>query len=114
MLDDLLRALAEAEGSDLHVKVGSPPRIRVNGVLRRIEGAEPVTPELTAEMAGAIMRADVAETFERKNDADFAYAVSHLGRFRVNAFRQRGTVGMIFRRVLTTVASFDELGLPEV
>jgi twitching motility protein PilT len=114
MLDDLLRALAEADGSDLHVKVGSPPRMRVNGSLRRIDGAPQVTPELTAEMAGAIMRDDVAEVFERKNDADFAYAVPSLGRFRVNAFRQRGTVGMIFRRVLTTVASFEKLGLPEV
>src|SRR5688500_462372 len=114
MLDDLLRALDEADGSDLHVKVGSPPRMRVNGSLRRIEGAPQVTPELTAEMAGAIMRADVAEVFEAKNDADFAYAVPNLGRFRVNAFRQRGTVGMIFRRVLTSVAGFDQLGLPEV
>jgi Tfp pilus assembly pilus retraction ATPase PilT len=114
LLDDLLRALAEADGSDLHVKVGSPPRIRVNGDLRRVDNAPQVTPELTAEMAGAIMRADVAEMFEAKNDADFAYAVPHLGRFRVNAFRQRGTVGMIFRRVRTGAASFEELGLPEV
>lgn len=113
-LDDLLRTLAEADGSDLHVKVGSPPRIRVNGDLRRLEGTEQVTPELTAEMAGAIMRSDVAEVFEARNDADFAYSVPNLGRFRVNAFRQRGTVGMIFRRVRTGAASFEELGLPEV
>jgi twitching motility protein PilT len=113
-LDDLLRTLAQADGSDLHVKVGSPPRIRVNGDLRRVEGADQVTPELTAEMAGAIMRSDVAEVFELKNDADFAYAVPNLGRFRVNAFRQRGTVGMIFRRVRMGASTFDELGLPEV
>jgi twitching motility protein PilT len=114
MLDDLLRALDEADGSDLHVKVGSPPRMRVNGALRRVEGAAQVTPELTAEMAGAIMRADVAEIFEQRNDMDFAYAVPHVGRFRVNAFRQRGTVGMIFRRVRTDPAKFEQLGLPEV
>ncbi|MDP9442383.1 MAG: PilT/PilU family type 4a pilus ATPase [Actinomycetota bacterium] len=114
LLDDLLRALAEADGSDLHVKVGSPPRIRVNGALVRLENAPPVTPELTAEMAGAIMRPEVAEQFEERNDTDFAYAVPQLGRFRVNAFRQRGTVGMIFRRVRTSAASFEELGLPEV
>ncbi len=114
MLDDLLRALDEADGSDLHVKVGSPPRMRVNGALRRVEGAAQVTPDLTAEMAGAIMRADVAEIFEQRNDMDFAYAVPHVGRFRVNAFRQRGTVGMIFRRVRTDPASFEALGLPEV
>ncbi|HEX2849300.1 MAG TPA: PilT/PilU family type 4a pilus ATPase [Acidimicrobiales bacterium] len=114
LLDDLLRALADEDGSDLHVKVGSPPRIRVNGALRKLEDAPLVTPELTAEMAGAIMRPDIAEQFEIRNDTDFAYAVPHLGRFRVNAFRQRGTVGMIFRRVRTSAATFDELGLPEV
>jgi twitching motility protein PilT len=114
----MLRRLAEADGSDLHVKVGSPPRIRVNGALRKLdEGDGPsitITPDLTAEMAGAIMRDDVADHFEAHNDADFAYAVPHLGRFRVNTFRQRGTVGLIFRRVRTSAASFSELGLPDV
>jgi twitching motility protein PilT len=113
-LDEWLRKLADEDGSDLHVKVGSPPRIRVHGSLRILEDAPLVKPDLTAEMAGAIMRSDVAEQFEQRNDTDFAYAVSNLGRFRVNAFRQRGTVGMIFRRVRTTAATFDELGLPEV
>jgi twitching motility protein PilT len=108
LLDDMLRRLAEADGSDLHVKVGSPARIRVNGSLRRLEDSPDITPQLTAEMAGAIMRDDVAEQFEAKNDADFAYAVPSLGRFRVNAFRQRGTVGLIFRRVLpaSTASAF--------
>ncbi len=114
LLDDLLRALAEAEGSDLHVKVGSPPRIRVNGALMRLDNAPPVTPDLTAEMAEGIMRPEVFEQFAERNDADFAYAVPQVGRFRVNAFRQRGTVGMIFRRVATSAASFESLGLPEV
>ncbi|MGI8794480.1 MAG: type IV pilus twitching motility protein PilT [Acidimicrobiales bacterium] len=114
MLDSYLRALADASGSDLHVKVGSPPRIRVDGALNMLEGAQQVTPEATAEMAAAIMRADVAEQFEIRNDADFAYAVPRLGRFRVNAFRQRGTVGLIFRLVRTNVTSFEELGLPDV
>ena len=115
LLDELLAQLHAAEGSDLHVKVGSPPRIRVHGALQRLEGDYPlITPELTAEMASAIMRDDVAEQFEVKNDADFAYAVPNLGRFRVNAFRQRGTVGLIFRAVRTSAASFDQLGLPEV
>ena len=114
LLDEMLRRLADADGSDLHIKVGSPPRIRVNGALRKLEDAPSITPDLTAEMAGAIMRDDIAEHFEISNDADFAYGIPHVGRFRVNAFRQRGTVGLIFRRVRTTSATFAELGLPEV
>src|SRR5439155_24070129 len=114
LLDEWLHRVADEDGSDLHVKVGSAPRIRVHGNLKRLEDAPVIMPDLTAEMAGAIMRPDVADQFEARNDADFAYAVQGLGRFRVNAFRQRGTVGMIFRRVRTTAATFEELGLPEV
>ena len=114
LLDAFLAALTEEEGSDLHVKVGSPPRIRVNGALRRLEGAPVLTPDLTAEMLAGILRPDAAAAFEQRNDADFAYAIEGLGRFRVNAFRQRGSVGMIFRRVRTSAASFEELGLPDV
>ena len=90
-LDRFLRALAEAEGSDLHVKVGSAPRIRVNGTLHRLEGEEPLNSAATADMAMAIMRPDMYEHFERNHEADFAYSVDGLGRFRVNVFRTEPT-----------------------
>ncbi|HUF32450.1 MAG TPA: PilT/PilU family type 4a pilus ATPase [Acidimicrobiales bacterium] len=113
-LDGLLAALAKAEGSDLHVKVGSPPRIRVHGTLSRIEGEESVQPAVTAAMAQAIMRPDVFERFDRSADVDFAYSVPGIGRFRANAFRQRGSVALIFRMVQSSTASFADLGLPDV
>jgi twitching motility protein PilT len=113
-LDGYLHTLAERDGSDLHVKVGSPPRIRVNGVLRKVEGEPALMPADTDEMAKAIMRTDVWERFDRGSDADFAYSVPGLGRFRANAFRQRGSVALVFRRVRTSAASFGDLGLPEV
>ena len=114
VLDGYLATLAKAEGSDLHVKVGSPPRIRVNGVLRRIEGAPDIRPADTVEMAEAIMRPDVHERFDRRSDSDFAYSLPGVGRFRANAFRQRGSIAMIFRLVRTSAASFADLGLPDV
>ncbi|MDQ1375421.1 MAG: twitching motility protein PilT [Actinomycetota bacterium] len=113
-LDLCLRVLAEEEGSDLHVKVGSPPRIRVNGVLRKLEGQEMLMPDDTAAMAESIMRPDIAEHFDRRNEADFAYSIEGVGRFRVNVFRQRGSVAMIFRRVRTSATTADDLGLPGV
>src|SRR5436305_9298578 len=98
--DDLTRyltALAEARGSDLHVKAGSPPRIRVDGALRRLPGEPVLTSEETAAMAEAILRPDPAEQFARTNEADFAHAIPGVGRFRANALRQRGSVARIFR-----------------
>src|SRR5436305_11503697 len=112
-LDSLLSALANHDGADLHNKGDAIPRIRVDGDLRRLQ-VEPLTPTTLAQMAAAIMRADTADHFERHNEADFAYMVEGTGRFRVNAFRQRGTVAMIFRRVRSSAATMDDLGLPVV
>src|SRR5881227_56490 len=112
-LDGLLGALASHDGSDLHIKGDAIPRIRVDGDLRRLQ-VEPLTPSAVSEMAAAIMRADTADHFERHNEADFAYMIDGVGRFRVNAFRQRGSVAMIFRRVRSSAATMDDLGLPVV
>ena len=113
-INSYLSALADAEGSDLHVKVGSPPRIRVNGTLRKIDGAPVLQVEDTAAMAQAIMRPDLWAAFETSSDADFAYSLPGVGRFRANAFRQRGSVAMIFRLIRDVKASFTDLGLPDV
>lgn len=112
-LNRLLTILAEENGSDLHLKVGSPPRIRVNGALRKLD-EPPLRPTDTSAIAEAIMHPDTAIKFHSDHEADFAYGVSGLGRFRVNAFRQRGSVGLVFRRVRHNPQSFEELGLPDV
>jgi twitching motility protein PilT len=113
-LDRYLRVLVDDSGSDLHLKVGSPPRIRVHGALRRLGDERPVTPQDTLAIATAIMRGDVFARFERTNEADFAYVAPGIGRFRANVFRQRGSVAMVFRRVRVEPSSFEALGLPEV
>ena len=112
-LDGLLSALANHDGSDLHIKGDAVPRIRVDGDLRRLQ-VDALTPATLSEMAAAIMRADTADHFERHNEADFAYWIDGVGRFRVNAFRQRGSVAMIFRRVRSSAATMEDLGLPVV
>ncbi len=113
-LDRLLRRLSEADGSDLHMKVGSPPRIRVNGELIRLTD-EPVIQSSDTEMISrAIMQDRTWEQFENRHEADFAYSVQGLGRFRVNAFRQRGSAGMVLRRVRQGARSFQDLNLPDV
>jgi len=109
----LLQALVDFQGSDLHVKVGSPPRLRVDGRLRMLQ-AEALRQEDTEAMAAEILREDLVAQFAATNEADFAYAISGIGRFRVNAFRQRGSVGLVIRRVAIGAMSLGELGLPEV
>jgi len=108
-----LKALTELFGSDLHCKVGSPPRIRIDGSLRRLD-----VPELTAEdteaMVAEVLRDDLRTEFHRTNEADFAYSIPGVGRYRVNAFRQRGSAGLVFRRVNVGAIALADLGLPDV
>jgi len=112
-LDHLLAYAVERGASDVHLKVGAPPFIRVDGRLERIDHAS-VSQVETERIAFAIMPKQRAEEFIATSDADFAYSVSGVGRFRVNAMRQRGSVGLVLRRVQSEIPSFEELGLPPV
>ena len=108
-----LRALSEVGGSDLHIKVGSPPRVRIDGRLRKLQ-APILSPTDTAHMVNEVLRADLVDDFARTHEADFAYSVPGLGRFRVNAFHSRGSAGLVFRRVSVGAIALEELGLPPV
>src|SRR6476646_10529885 len=112
-IEPFLRALVESGGSDLHCKVGSPPRVRIDGRLRKLQTRD-LTAADTMAMVTEVLREDLAEEFARTNEADFAYALAGVGRFRVNAFRSRGSAGLVFRRVSVGAIPLDELGLPPV
>ena len=109
----LLHALASTGGSDLHVKVGSAPRVRVDGVLRRLQTRD-LMPADTAAMVAEVLPADLVETFRTTHEADFAYSISGVGRFRVNAYQARGACAMVFRRVSVGARPLADLGLPEI
>jgi twitching motility protein PilT len=110
-LDQLLHEAVQREASDVHIKVGSRPFLRIDGNLEPTNRDEVQSAD-TERIAFAIMPKQRAEEFLTGNEADFAYAVAGLGRFRVNVFRQRGSVGMVLRRVLPGIPGFEELGLP--
>ncbi|MFB3738411.1 MAG: type IV pilus twitching motility protein PilT, partial [Candidatus Velamenicoccus archaeovorus] len=111
---DWLAGVVEREDSDLHVKVGAPPKVRTAaGVLTSLDRS-PLAPEETAAIADAIVPADRRGRFEAAGEIDFAYSIPHVGRFRVNAFRQRGAVSIVLRRLRFGGPTFDELGLPGV
>lgn len=113
-LDRLLHVLAGLDGSDLHLKAGAKPRMRVDGSLGTMEEEAPFTSEDTRMLAEAILPAGLRETFERQHEVDFAYSVRGLGRFRTNAFYQRGSVAFAIRRVRSDAASIEDLGMPDV
>ena len=111
-LDGLLRFAVEQGASDVHLKVGSRPRLRVDGRLR--EGPfDTVEPTDTERLATAVIPRARADVFAGEHECDFMYGIAGLGRFRVSAFRQRGWVGLVLRRVLAGIPSFEALGLPD-
>jgi twitching motility protein PilT len=112
-IEPYLRALVELGGSDLHCKVGSPPRVRIDGRLRKLQAPE-LTSVDTESMVLEVLRPDLLEEYERTNEADFAYSLAGVGRFRVNAFRARGSSGLVFRRVSVGAIPLEDLGLPQV
>ena len=112
-IEPFLRALVDCGGSDLHCKVGSPPRVRIDGKLRKLQTRDLGNAD-TAQMVSEVLRDDLVEDFNRTNEADFAYSLPGVGRFRVNAFRSRGSCGLVFRRVSVGAIPLQELGLPAV
>ncbi|MEX2102150.1 MAG: ATPase, T2SS/T4P/T4SS family, partial [Actinomycetota bacterium] len=108
-----LKQVADLEGSDLHVKVGSPPMLRIDGRLRKIDRTA-LTPEDTAAIGDAIIPEDRRTQFAENGEVDFAHSLPGIGRFRVNVFKQRSSVSMVLRRLRFGGPSFDEMGLPEV
>jgi twitching motility protein PilT len=113
-LNQLLQTAVASGASDLHLKVGSYPMMRVNGTLVVASEEKRLDRNDTEAMAQGIMSPDHVEKFKKNQDVDLAYSIDGLGRFRVNIFQQRGTVGVVLRVIPTRIKSIDELGLPPV
>ncbi|RMG13912.1 MAG: PilT/PilU family type 4a pilus ATPase [Planctomycetota bacterium] len=96
--------------SDLHLKVGNPPILRVQGRIRYFD-ADSLDNETIKDMLFEVLDEEQKESFARKQDLDFAYSVPKVGRYRINAFRQRGSVSLAIRRVNHTIPSFEDLHL---
>ena len=107
-----LQELVSSGGSDLHIKVGSPPMIRHVGELDRLERPD-VTGEELAALAQVVIPEHRKGRFEEYGEVDFAHSAPGVGRFRVNVFRQRGSVSMVLRKLRTGGPTLEELGLPE-
>ena len=113
-IDDLLRRAVESRASDLHLKVGNHPYLRVDGILSGLTDVPRITPEEMLSMAFSMMTNRQKQKFKETAELDMAYGVAGLGRFRVNVFQQRGNVGMVLRVIPTKIRTIEELELPRI
>jgi twitching motility protein PilT len=113
-LVDLLKLAVERKASDIHLKVGTPPILRIDHKLVPLMELPRLGQDVVVNMAAGVMSARQRERFKEKNEADLAYSVPGLGRFRVNVFQQRGMVGMVLRLIPLRIQTIAELNLPPV
>ncbi len=111
-IDDLLKIAVERNASDLHLKVGNHPILRINGKLHPMVELKRLMQEDTIAMSFSIMNPEQKEKFKTQHELDMAYSVPGLGRFRCNVFQQRGAVGIVLRIIPTQVKSISDLNLP--
>lgn len=112
-INDILISALRSGASDVHITVGIPPKMRVNGKLMTLAGFERLLPEDTQRMGLEIMNERQKEILSRRGQFDMAYAIPGTGRFRVNLFRQRGSMAIVLRVVAGQVPSAKSLGIPD-
>jgi twitching motility protein PilT len=113
-LNEILQVALRAGASDIHLKAGLPPMFRVDGALVPLKDARRLPPEEIGRMAFGIMNDYQKEKFKQTNEVDLAYGVPGLGRFRVNIFQQRGTLGVVLRVIPFKIQTIEQLMLPKV
>ena len=110
-MEELLNLMVQRGGSDLHLSVGSPPRIRIDGRVLDTD-YDAITPELSKKLVYSVLSTDQVARLEKELELDFSFGISNLGRFRTNAFMQRGTVAAVLRVIPFETYDFEQLGLP--
>lgn len=113
-LNEILTIAFKAKGSDIHIKTGLPPIVRIDGRLHPIPNAQRLSPDFVSDTAHGMMNDRQRRIFEENYEVDLAYAVPGLGRFRVSVYRQRGTVAMVFRSIAFIIPTLEGLNLPPV
>ncbi len=113
-LNEILKIALKGGASDIHLKSGLPPIFRVDGALVPLKNAERLLPDQMDGISNHIMNPVQQERFAEKREADLAYGIAGLGRFRVNVFQQRGTKGIVFRVIPFGVKTVEQLHLPKV
>ncbi len=112
-MEELLQVMVEKRASDLHLTVGSPPVLRIDGEMVTLEYPS-LNPDICQRLIYSLLTDKQKEKFETQDELDLSFGIKSIGRIRMNVFRQRGSVGAALRSIPTKIMSFDELGLPPV
>jgi len=112
-IKQLLQVMVEKDASDLYLMAGAPPGYRIDGVILRL-GETAINPAIIEKLANSLMNEKQKAEFAIEMEMNLSAAVPALGRFRVNVYRQRGSVGMVIRQITTEIPSLDELNLPDI
>lgn len=113
-IKELLKKMIELGASDLHIVVGAPPIVRINGLLEPLDGYPDLKPEDSQEIVYSVMSEEQIAVFETEKECDMSFGIQGLSRFRLNVYRDRGAVVSAFRAIPFEIKSFDELGVPRV
>ncbi|MBI5213966.1 MAG: type IV pilus twitching motility protein PilT [Nitrospirae bacterium] len=113
-INELLKSACSLKASDIHMKVGSPPVFRINGALVPQKAHSIIKPDDAQNIVMSVMGQRQRETFDKNRDVDFSYSLPGIGRFRCNAFSQRGTIGIVFRIIPYGIPRIEDLLLPDV
>ena len=111
-MSDLLQLVVSEGASDLHIRVGCSPTIRVHGTLHRVEGPS-LTPEAAEELMRSITSEEHIQQVRERGGADFAFAFGEAARFRVSVFKEKGNFGMVLRQIPSKMLTFEQIGIPE-
>src|SRR5215218_10810949 len=110
-MSDLLQLMVSEGSSDLHIRVGLPPVIRVHGILHRVEGP-PLRPEDTEELMRSITSEDHIQHVRERGGADFGFAFGEAARFRVSVFKEKGNFAMVLRQIPSKLLTMEQIGIP--
>ena len=110
-MSDLLQLVVSEGASDLHIRVGTPPTIRVHGILHRVEGPT-LAPEDTEELMRSITSEEHIQHVRERGGSDFGFAFGEMARFRVSVFKEKGNFGMVLRQIPNKLLELDKIGLP--
>lgn len=113
-IENLLEEVVKQDSSDLHLTVGAPPTLRIDGFLKAVPGTEPLTAQDVEKLTLSVLNQSQKDILQKDKEVDFSFSFGDIARFRANAFHQKGNIGLALRLIPVKIRTVEDLGLPPV